>query len=238
MVWISVLFGGFYSFMTHSRSITIWQALPVLQYAQFPWRLVALIVFYFSFVVGYVATIKIPPIAKKIAFVLLSIGVIMWNLPFFRVDRHVRVTLEEKMAGNQWELQVTSGIFDYLPRSAAVPPGDPAFTIPMFYEGTGGIMNYTSGTDWINFDANVSTSSAKIMLPLFTFPGLVTKVDNKVVQSAPDKFLGRVIIDVPQGMHSVSAKIGYTRIRLLSDVITFLSLLILIKLALNARHHS
>jgi hypothetical protein len=238
MVLISVVFGAFYAFMTHSRSIVIWEHLPVLQYAQFPWRLVALIVFYFSFTAGYLATIKIPKIFQKVLFIALSLSVILWNMPFFRVDRHTRVSLEEKMAGHQWELQVTSGIFDYLPRSAPVPPGDPAPTLPTYLEGQGGILNYTTGTNWMTFSVNVSSPSAKIELPLFTFPGLVTKVDNKKVVSTPGKDLGQVIVDVPQGLHTVSAKIGYTPLRLASDVLTLASLAILIRLAFYARKHS
>lgn len=238
MILMSVFFGTAYAFMTHSRSLPIWDKLPLLQYAQFPWRLVALIVFYFSFVTGFLATIKIPKITQKVLFVIFAGGVILWNLPFFRVDRHTRVTMMERNAGHQWEMQVTSGIFDYLPRSAAIPPGDPAFTIPIYYEGQGGILNYISGTNWLKFEANVSSISAQVMLPLFTYPGLKTKVDGKVVVTTPDKFLGRVIVDLPQGIHTVSAKIGYTKIRLFSDLITLISIIILIKIIFYARRHS
>lgn len=238
LVLMMVLFGTVYAFMTHSRSLPLWQRLPLLQYAQFPWRLVALVVFYFSFTTGYLTTIKFSKIVKKIFFVILTIGVIIWNISFFRVDRHTRVTLEERMAGNQWEMQVTSGIFDYLPRSAAIPPGDPAFTIPIYVVGQGGILNYTSGTNWLKFEANVSTSSAQVMLPLFTYPGLTTKVDGKTVSTTPDKFFGRVIVDLTGGIHTVSTKIGYTKIRLFSDMITLISLIILVKLTLYARRQS
>lgn len=237
MILLSVFFGTAYAFMTHSRSLPIWEKLPLLQYAQFPWRLVALIVFYFSFVAGYLATIKVPKLTQKILFTILAGSVVLWNISFFNVERHTRVSLAEKMAGRQWEMQVTSGIFDYLPRSAAVPPGDPAFTIPVYYEGQGGILNYTSGTNWLKFEANVSTTSAKIMLPLFTFPGLKTRVDGKVVVTTPDKFLGRVIVDLSQGVHTVSAKIGYTKVRLFSDIISLISIIVLIKLTLYARRH-
>jgi len=237
MVLMSVVFGAFYAFLTHGRSIFIWDRLPMLQYAQFPWRLVALIVFYFSFTAGYLATIKFPALFKKILFVALYLGVIIWNVQFFRVDRPTRVTIEEKMAGRQWENQVTSGIFDYLPRSAPVPPGAAASTLPTYIEGQGGILNYTSGTNWIQFEANVSSPSAKIMIPLFTFPGLVTKVDGQKVVTIPDTDLGRVLVDVPGGTHSVSAKIGYTPVRLFSDIITLASIFILIRLILYARRH-
>lgn len=238
MVVMAVVFGAFYAFLTHGRSIFIWERLPLLQYAQFPWRLVALIVFYFSFIAGYLTTIKIPRLFSRLGFILLSAAVIAWNMPFFHVERHTRVSFEEKMAGKQWEYQVTSGIFDYLPRSAALPPGEPAFTIPVYVQGQGGILNYTSGSNWIQFDVNVSSASAQVMLPMFTFPGLTTTLDGHKVSSTPDSDLGRVIIDVPKGIHTITAKIGYTPVRLFSDFLTLASIFVLIKLFLYARRHS
>ena len=236
MILMMVAFGFVYAFLAHGRSITIWNKLTLLQYAQFPWRLVALIIFYFSFVAGYLATIKFSPFLKKILFVALTLGLINWNIYFFQIERPVRVTIEEKMAGRQWELQVTGGIFDYLPRSAEFPPGAPAFIIPIYSEGQGGILNFTSGTNWMKFDAAVSTPNAKVILPLLTFEGLVTKVDGKKVTTTHDE-LGRVNVDLTEGNHTVSAKIGYTPIRLLSDLTTLASILILIKLAQHARRH-
>jgi hypothetical protein len=237
-ILMMVSFGFIYAFLTHSRSLPIWQKLTVLQYSQFPWRLVALIVFFFSFAVGFIATIKISQKLQIIIFSIISLVVIAWNMSFFHIERPARVTIEEKMAGRQWELQVTGGIFDYLPRSAPVPPGAPAFTQPIYIEGQGGILNFSSGTNWMSFEANVSSPSARIMLPLFSFPGLSTKVDGKKVTTTPDKDLGRVIFDLPSGIHTVTAKIGYTPVRLLSDIISLLSLFILLRLFVYARRHS
>jgi hypothetical protein len=237
MILGSVIIGFVYAFLTHSRSLPIWERLPLLQYAQFPWRLVALIVFYFSFVAGYLATVKLPKLFSKLFFVALSIGVIAWNIQFFHIERPVRVTFEEKMAGRQWELQVTGGIFDYLPRTAKFPPGAPAFTIPVFDKGLGGIESFTSGTNWLKFEARVSTPNAKVMIPLFSFQGLVVKVDGHKVTTTYDE-LGRVLIDVPEGLHQISAKIGYTAIRLFSDILTLVSIIILLRLTLYARRKS
>lgn len=237
MILMMVSFGFVYAFLAHGRSIDIWNRISLLQYSQFPWRLIALVVFYFSFVAGYIATIKFSLPLKKILFVAISISLIYWNLDFFKIERPVRVTIEEKMAGRQWELQVTGGIFDYLPRTAEFPPGAPAFTIPQYLEGNGGIQNFVLGTNWMKFDSIVSTSEAKIILPLFEFEGLVVKVDNKKVNATHDE-LGRVIIDIQQGTHSVSAKIGYTAVRLFSDIITLASLYTLLRLIIYARRRS
>lgn len=238
MIIMIVAFGFLYAFLTHSRSNFIWERVGILQFAQFPWRLVALIVFYFSLAGGYLATLSIPKFARPILFTLFMIGIIGWNLQFFRFERHVRITTQEKLSGLQWELQVTGGIFDYLPKSAPKPPGAPAFTIPQYIEGKGGILSFRSGSDWMAFDAHTSSASAKIMLPLYTYPGLTTKVDGKKVETAVDPDLGRVVVDVKEGISQIRAEIKYTPIRLLSDLLTFASLLLLIKLISNDRKRS
>jgi len=230
MILMTIAFGFAYAFLTHSRSNPIWERIGILQYSQFPWRLVALTVFYFSFAAGYLSTLYLSKIFKPILFSILILFIIFFNLPFFRFERHVRMTLQEKLSGHSWENQVTGGIFDYLPRSAPKPPGAPAFTIPIFSEGYGGVLNFHSGTNWMNFEVNVSSPSAKVMLPLYTFPGLVTKIDGKKVKTEIDPDLGRVVVSVDQGTHSVYSKIGYTKVRLFSDLITLFSIILLIKL--------
>ncbi len=238
MILMLVFLGFVYAFLSHGRSVEIWKVIPLLQYAQFPWRLVALIVFYFSFASGYLATVAVPKIFKPFLVTVIILGTILTNVEFFKVERHIRITIEEKLAGLSWENQVTGGIFDYLPRSAPKPPGLPAFTIPVLVDGTGGVLNYRSGTNWLSFDAHISSQSAKIMLPLYTYPGLVTKVDGQKVTTDIDWELGRVIVNLEQGKHSVESRIGYTKIRLVSDIITLLALVLLVKLILYDRKHS
>ncbi len=224
IIILLVFFGLGYAFLTHSKSVFIWDHLPLLQYAQFPWRLVALIVFYFSLAAGFLFTIKISSLQKTLLLVPLIIMIITYNLAFFRVDRHSRVTIEEKLSGAQWENQVTGGIFDYLPRTAPKPPGDPAFTVPKFVEGNGGITNYRTGSNWQTFSVRTSTPKAKIMLPLFTYQGLDVYVNGKKVKTEMDPELGRIVVSINQEHSYVEAKIWLTPIRLFSDLLSLFSL--------------
>lgn len=230
MILMFIILGLGYAFLTHSRSISIWGHLSLLQYSQFPWRLVALIVFYFSLAGGFLATLKLPRNFGRVIFIVALFDIVIWNMPFFRVERHQKITLAEKLSGRQWELQVTGGIFDYLPRSAPKPPGDPAFTQPIYLFGQGGVLNYRSGSNWQTFDADVSSPVAKIMLPFYTYPGLVVKVNNQKVNTDIDPDLGRVIVNLPTGQSHVYAKIGYTPIRLISDLVSLITFIIFLKL--------
>jgi len=84
--------------------------------------------------------------------------------------------------------------------------------------------------NWQTFNTQISSPSAKIMLPLYTYPGLVTKVNGVKVKTEIDPDLGRVIVSVPTGYSLVTAKIGYTAVRLLSDLLTLSSAIIFISL--------
>ncbi len=223
VIFFSIFSALGYSFLTHSRSVFLWDHIKLLQFSQFPWRLVALAVFYFSFSAGYIFTINISTTQKTLLLAPFIIIVISYNVTFFRVERPLRLTIEEKFSGKLWENQVTGGIFDYLPRTASRPPGDPAFTIPNIIEGKGSVLNFKSGSNWQEFNFRLSTPTAKIMLPLYTYQGLDVYVNGKKVKTEMDADLGRVIIDLNTSSGFVQAKIWLTPVRLLSDILSILS---------------
>src|SRR3989338_3947140 len=49
MIIMLLCFGLLYAFLSHSRSVWFWDHLPLLYFAQFPWRLLAMAAFYFFF---------------------------------------------------------------------------------------------------------------------------------------------------------------------------------------------
>ncbi|MBU1070906.1 glycosyltransferase family 39 protein [Patescibacteria group bacterium] len=218
-----------YTFLVHSRSVWFWDNLPILYYTQFPWRLLTIPVFLMSFTAGALFIFIKPKFKKTLAFILI-ISVILWNLPFFKMDYSVSITREEKLSGWLWELQVTGGIFDYLPKTASRPPGDAGFSIPQFIEGNGGVLDLKRGSNWTTFTTNVSTENAKLMIPIFGYPGMKVKINNKQVQYQTDEDLGRIIIDLNRGVSNISVKLHKTLVRHASDLVSLLSLLILLKI--------
>ncbi len=217
-------------FLIHSRSIWFWQNIPLLYMVQFPWRLLALPIFIFSFLIGTFFVFIKSPKWQKIFAVVSIVAVIAWNMPFFHIDHPVMITEQEKLSGRLWELQVTGGIFDYLPKTAPRPPGEAGFTIPDYFEGNGGILDYQKGSNWLRFIANTSTEEAQVMLPLYGFPGMKIKVDGQKVDYQTDEELGRILVDVSQGQSLVEAKLYRTPVRLLAELLTILSLIVLLKI--------
>ena len=90
----------------------------------------------------------------------------------------------------------------------------------------------------VRFSAYRQNEPGKATIGSSLTSGLTTTLDGHKVSSTPDSDLGRVIIDVPKGIHTITAKIGYTPVRLFSDFLTLASIFVLIKLFLYARRHS
>ncbi len=220
----------FYIFLIHSKSIWFWDHLPLLYYAQFPWRLLAIPAFTFSFLASSVF-LFIPRKLKldKILAILLILGVILWNLSFFHIQKSISTTLQEKMTGYSWELQTTGGIFDYLPKTASRPPGSPGQIYPEFIKGSGGITKFHKGTNHLEFEVIVSSDIATLQLPILEYPNWVIKTDGKLLPHTYDSDLGRVEISLTKGPHQVTAKLHNTPIRTFSNFLTLFSLVLLIQ---------
>lgn len=232
IVLLATFFAFGYAFLTHSKSWFFWEHLKLLQFSQFPWRLVALSVFYFSFAGGYFITIFRGHSLYKFLITALSLAVIAYNFPYFRVDRHLRITLSEKLSGLSWENQVTGGIFDYLPKSAERPPGSPAPSYPFFLSNQGGILNFQKGTNWQSFTTK-TTSESLLVVPLYDYPKTVVKINGNKIDHQLYGELGLVSFQVPSGTNQVEVAIKNTPIRQISDFVSIISLVILLRLVLK-----
>lgn len=227
LVLFSTAFAFGYAFLTHSKSSFFWENLSLLQFSQFPWRLVALSVFYFSFAAGFSAMALQNHKLFKVLVTSLVLAIIFYNATYFRVDRPLRVTQAEKLSGLSWENQVTGGIFDYLPRSAQKPPGSPAPSYPWFTTGNGGIADYQKGTNWIKFNVQITQDSSTLVIPIYDYQGLRVKVNSKLVTHTTQTELGLVTISLPQGQHLVDVKVANTPLRNITDIVSLVSVFIL-----------
>ncbi|MCX6724819.1 MAG: hypothetical protein NTV20_01830, partial [Candidatus Shapirobacteria bacterium] len=81
---------------------------------------------------------------------IMIIGVITFNFNFFRPEKILKTTDQEKLfSAKGWNKLQTDAIFDYLPIVAKFPPTGPAPDKPFFIRGEGGeIKNFQKGTNW------------------------------------------------------------------------------------------
>lgn len=241
LLFISVFFvatGWFATFMAHTRSINIWQAIPSLQFVQFPWRFVALSIFSFSTVAGVFVVLfekRGKSLSKWLAAILIA-GIVFLGKDYFKPERMGPVTDKEKFSGAAWELQQNAGIYDYLPKSVKEPPKEPQRTITDIVEGKGEVINERQGTNWVNFKTDIKSDNAQIRINTFQFPDWRVFIDGKQVQTdTDDDDWGRMFITVRQGQHKVKARLYDTTTRSFGNLVSLFSWIALITVPLWRR---
>ncbi len=231
------------AFLMHPKSNFIWEKVTILQNLQFPWRILSIVIIVSSFVAGSVVTFKTRESIKVALALVLIFAIAALYQPYFKIEKPISLTDQEKLSGTLWNLQRTAGIFDYLPKSAKLPPGSPAPDLPRVLRGEANISDYQAGSNWLSFKVE-STSSATLRLPIIYFPQWKVYVDNREQafdidnreQHSIDRFgtkdltneLGQPTFEVGSGSHKVFAKLYNTPIRTISNLISLASLIALL----------
>jgi len=219
-------------FMTHSRSSFIWSQIKPLEFLQFPWRFLTVACFFAAFVSGSIA--KIVPLNSKIV-ILLCVAIVGLNVRYFQPrEWYKNMSDAEKFSGKSWQLLITSGIFDYLPIFAPMPPADPAKDRINITAGTGQFKQLTKTTNHEKYEVNISSKSAIAEIQTYYFPGWKLWVNGKEQQIDPQKdpLLGRIQASVTEGENIVEIKFTNTPIRQLGNTISVISFVILIGLGI------
>lgn len=223
-------------FMMHMKSSFIWAQIPPLWYMQFPWRFLAVSIFLLSLLSGYfvIFTAKY----KYLLGSIVMIVAVLLNINFFKPKGWYQITDQQKFSGQNWEKQMTISIFDYLPKSATLPPINEAPKEPEVMDGLAEIIEYSKGSNF-QFGRVKVIEDASLRLPLFDFPGMVVKVNGQKVDHynndcrGTDFCYGLISLDLKEGTYDIEARLTDTPIRKLGNILTIMSalavVLILIK---------
>lgn len=237
MVLFFVAVGVFAAFMTHNKSTPLWQAFKPLEFVQFPWRFLTLVILGFSFAVGWTANV-LPKHLTKIIIPVLLIAVALLNKDFFlpETGRMGPITDAEKTSGIAWQMQQTAGIYDYLPRSAKENPKEGFRETATVIEGAVEISKVDQGTNWTRFTTK-SDEQSEIRLNIYQFPNWKVFVDGTEIENyVPEKEpWGRMHIQVPAGEHTVYAKLHNTPIRTFANIISLASWSLLLVVILRKK---
>lgn len=225
------------AFMNHVKSTMIYQALPFLALVQFPWRFLTLVSFAFSFLAGsiYVIFIRFFPKRSYILTIVSLLLVISFNWNYFlpQGGKMGKLTDAEKFSGEAWQLQLTAGIYDYLPKTAKMAPRAEAKVLAEVVDPNTGellrntkikIYNEEKGTDWFKFMVEGEDDST-VRINTFKFPVWKVKIDGNIVNDyvPQNENWGRMWIEVPKGKHQIEGKFFNTPIRTASNYISLLS---------------
>lgn len=219
------LFGT--AFMTHQRSTPIWLWVKILEYLQFPWRFLGLVIFFASFAAGAIVLFFK---SEKIRFLVagfLLVGLLFSVRFYFQPETHYNITDKDKLTGKEWQLALTNAIFDYLPIYAQYPPAEEAPKEPQVVEGEAKIFNLQKGSNWQKTEVEVFSEKAFIRFSLYDFPGWQVKIDGQKTEIDHQNFLGLITVTVSSGKHSLEVRLQDTPIRKTGNMISLFSFLAL-----------
>jgi len=211
------------AFMCHQRSTFIWKMIPPLEYLQFPWRFLGLVIFFASFGSGAVITLLQKNKFKYIAVILLTIGMYFSVSDYFRPEIYRAWSDRDVLTGAKWDLSLRDAIFDYLPVYAQYPPAEKAIGIPQIVRGQGRVLDLNKGTNWQKFTVETESDTVDIQPSLYDFPQWQVLIDNKPVSTNHDNYFGLVTFTAPQGSHEVSIRLQNTPIRTIANIYSLIS---------------
>jgi len=223
MTLFFIIAGWVFLFMTHSRSVFLWEKIPLIEYLQFPWRYLTVVGFTFSVAVGGVGRLLNKKSAKIYSVIVLYLVLIFFNVSFFKPSEWIEIDDSGKFSGDIWEKQLTISIFDYLPIWAKAPPSQKAPDKPYFVKGEGAVLAGLKGTDWQSWEIKVFRD-AKLRFPLYYFPNWTVWVNGNETEINTDNDLGLITIDMKPGVHEVYLKLKDTPIRKTGNYLTLLAI--------------
>lgn len=221
---VAVFFG--YAFLIHSKSNFIWEKITVLQTLQFPWRILSVVIFAGSLAVGGLFVYSKKPIRVFLALLIIISAFVLYQ-PYFKIEKAVPLTDQEKLSGALWDLQRNAGIFDYLPKAAKYPPPGAALETAEVSSGSATISDFKRGTNWLEFKSS-SSESATLKLPIIDFPKWKVFVDNKEINFNNENEFGQPTFEISPGDHYIFAKLYNTPVRILSNIVSLVSFIALI----------
>jgi len=221
-------------FMTHIKSVSIWEKIDILKFTQFPWRFLALSTFSSSLLGAYfVKNLKL--INEKYITVFLVILTIFLNWNYFKPKEfYPKMTDQEKLSGKLLDDQKKAVILDYLPKTA-VEPREPAPDKPILMSGNAAIGNFMVKSNSWQFQTNV-TNNASIEVPVLDFPNWVVTLNGRPVNFSNKNYLGRISINFQEsGQYFVLGRFTDTPLRQYSNTVSLLALLCLLFVGFYAK---
>ena len=215
-------------FMTHQRSVFLWNKLPFLEYFQFPWRFLTIVTFCFSSLAGALIYFAKSQGNKKILAFFLIILVIFFNSFYFHPREWYDLSDKEKFSGELWQKQLTISIFDYLPIFAKMPPDSEAPEVPLVVQGQADILDYQKGSNWQKGRIKVLSETSKIEIPSYYFPGFKVWVNGTETEIDYNNDLGLININLSKGENEVMLKLTKTLPRKAGDILSLFSFCVLI----------
>ncbi len=227
--WVSL-------FLTHNKSTFVWEFLSFFKFLQFPWRFLELAIFVFS-LAGGVILLFIQKNNLKILITLLFFWMLLvLNFNFFKEDIWFNVSDNQFFSGQSFKLQTASSINDYWPVFGKTTPTELASKDVIFKEGSGSGQLIDKKSNSAKYNISLNSGTANIELPMVYFPGWVAKTNESFLSIYPSGDFGLITANVDKNVTSIELSFENTFVRTIGNIISLISILILVVSLLKFKH--
>ena len=219
----------FFLLLTHNKTAFLWEALPFMAYIQFPWRFLAVALFCFSLASGaLIGLLGKKETLVSLGVIILAIGL---NFSFFREDIWYKVGDSYFFEGEEWVRQRTASIGDFWPIYGRIPTSPPESYFAGWRPSVkkSNFFEYDINAQFsIQPGENMPSLSGFITLPVAYFPGWTATVDELSTSIEPSEEDGNIKLEIPGGEHKVQLKFKDTPVRKIGNILSLVSLALLI----------
>lgn len=224
------LIAGLCVFMALQRSSAVWEVLSILAIIQFPWRFLAIASTLFGFfsVLWYLRATTI----FRATLGVFLFALLLTNARYFQPSEYLTDS-SDLYYTDEVEIQqnMSSILPDFIPTASilVVPPAGVVSCVPPDMCSEYEVLVARSHEKLVRLQLDTDTT---VTLATAAYPGWILEVDGEEQSSmvSPD---GLLQAQVPKGSHTVGWYLGATQIRLIADVISALSIGILIYLVIR-----
>jgi hypothetical protein len=223
----------------------LWDAIPLMAFLQFPWRLLGPAALCLAIVAGQASHLLdlAPPTARPFTFAMLVILPLILTLPILVPPSWGDFGPTDQLAMLEFELNGralgTTSTGDFIPVNVITVPGPNASLIDSYRRGgpidkvdrqtlpTGADVEVIRHRPTADVFVTNSPEDFTLRVLTFTFAGWQASVDGIVVPIQPSEPEGFITVPVPAGEHIVRVWLGTTPARTLAALISLSGLLAL-----------
>ncbi len=200
-------------------SFSIWKYLPFVNFIQFPFRLISFIILGLSFLLS--CQLNLFKGKLKIILTVFYLILIIISAKNFILPKEYQNYPDSFYSTNQDSTTVKN---EYMPKWVKVIP----LTMPSekvtVIKGQGIVQNLFANGNKVTFSINV-LNETQVQFNMVYFPGWIVKADGKEIPMSYNNDNGLIRFLINPGNHNVNIFFGETPLRMVSDLISLVSLI-------------
>jgi hypothetical protein len=231
-----------YVFLMTAVSDPVWANLPLIEYVQFPWRLLGPAAITLALLIGAsVDALFVPGVPARLLPLFFASALVLSNLAW--LDARFCPGLTDPTAADIQAFERDSATIgttakgEYLPRTVEYMPDEPAADPFASLPETATLQSASRHP--LRLEATIhATAPFTVTANVFDYPGWRATVDGRAVPITPAAGTGLITFPITPGDHVVTVRFGSTPLRAAASALSWISVLLLAFVAFRLRSSS